>query len=79
MAAADPKHGERLRADNYAYFSEAVRPLVGGGDGLPGGRSHAQVLAPYLVQSEARQVRPRHATRPGLPGGEGEGEAWAMR
>ncbi|EFJ51143.1 hypothetical protein VOLCADRAFT_120498 [Volvox carteri f. nagariensis] len=45
IAAADSKHGDRLRAENYAYFVEAVRPLV----------RHVAALEPYMVQAETKQ------------------------
>ncbi|GIL48477.1 hypothetical protein Vafri_4992 [Volvox africanus] len=45
IAAADPKHGDRLRAENYAYFVEAVRPLV----------RHVAALEPYMLQAETKQ------------------------
>ncbi|KAG2486737.1 hypothetical protein HYH03_014663 [Edaphochlamys debaryana] len=45
VAAADAKHGDRLRAENYAYFVEAVRPLV----------RHVAALEPYMLQAEAKQ------------------------
>ncbi|KAG2454086.1 hypothetical protein HYH02_001126 [Chlamydomonas schloesseri] len=44
LAASDPKHGDRLRAENYGYFVEAVRPLV----------RHVPALEPYMVQAEAK-------------------------
>ncbi|GLI69334.1 hypothetical protein VaNZ11_013920, partial [Volvox africanus] len=45
IAAADAKHGDRLRAENYAYFVEAVRPLV----------RHVAALEPYMLQAETKQ------------------------
>ncbi|GAX83943.1 hypothetical protein CEUSTIGMA_g11367.t1 [Chlamydomonas eustigma] len=45
MAAADTKHGERLRMENYTYLAESVRPLV----------RIAPALGPFLSQAEDRQ------------------------
>ncbi|PNW78567.1 hypothetical protein CHLRE_09g392000v5 [Chlamydomonas reinhardtii] len=44
VAASDTKHGDRLRAENYGYFVEAVRPLV----------RHVAALEPAMVQAEAK-------------------------
>ena len=45
MVSKDPKHGERLRLENYTYMAESLRPLV----------RHAATLGPFLAQAEARQ------------------------
>ncbi|MEW5297945.1 MAG: hypothetical protein WDW36_001120 [Sanguina aurantia] len=46
VAGCDAKHGDRLRLENYGYFSESVRPLV----------RQSPALAPFLAQAEARKA-----------------------
>ncbi|MEW5312110.1 MAG: hypothetical protein WDW38_003762 [Sanguina aurantia] len=50
VAGCDAKHGDRLRLENYGYFSESVRPLV----------RQSPALAPFLAQAEARKVDAFH-------------------
>ncbi|GMH40758.1 hypothetical protein BSKO_08662 [Bryopsis sp. KO-2023] len=41
IAATNPKHGDRLRLENYAYFEESARPLV----------RHVQALQKFCEQA----------------------------
>jgi len=80
-AAADPKHGERLRLENYAFLADALRPLAGrapvlGRCAAQAGAARDAALAGYVRQQleygkfwrllQLSQARPRPGARASL-------------